>query len=152
MAAYKYTLRFALAGAGAGAFALSRKAFASSSTVQLASTVVQPALPTTVLVHGLDSCKETWADVAADLAKGGYPAVAVDLRGHGESPIGDPQSFSPHTLAMDVLAATEALGISGRVVLVGHSMGGRVAMRIAAMDAERVQQVLPFLILSPSYV
>ena len=55
MAAYKYTLRFALAGAGAGAFALSRKAFASSGTVQLASTVVQPALPTTVLVHGLDS-------------------------------------------------------------------------------------------------
>ena len=32
----------------------------SSATVPLASTVCQPLLPTTVLVHGLDSSKETW--------------------------------------------------------------------------------------------
>ena len=41
---------------GASALCVAR----SSATVPLASTVRQPLLPTTVLVHGLDSSKETW--------------------------------------------------------------------------------------------
>jgi len=41
---------------GASALCVAR----SSATVPLASTVCQPLLPTTVLVHGLDSSKETW--------------------------------------------------------------------------------------------
>ena len=101
----------------------------------LASSVQQPGLPTTVLVHGLDSCKQTWEGVLSELAALGLPAVAVDLRGHGESPhAGD---FRPEALASDVITATERLGLRPPFVLVGHSMGGRVAMRLAAMDAER---------------
>ena len=45
-----------VSGASALCVARSRPA----STVPLASTVCQPLLPTTVLVHGLDSSKETW--------------------------------------------------------------------------------------------
>ena len=105
--------------------------------VQLASTICQPNLPTTVLVHGLDSSKETWKGVLSELARRGYPALAVDLRGHGESPFGPPEDFSAPALAQDVWAAVEAHGVSGPVVLVGHSMGGRVAMRMAAIDAAR---------------
>ena len=94
-----------------------------------------PGLPTTVLVHGLDSSKQTWEGVLSELATLGLPAVAVDLRGHGESPhAGD---FRPEALASDVIAATERLGLRPPFVLVGHSMGGRVAMRLAAMDASR---------------
>jgi pimeloyl-ACP methyl ester carboxylesterase len=80
--------------AGRGALAAPSRRLAARAggcaPVPLASTLVQPALPTTVLVHGLDSCKETWSKTLAALAAAGLPALAVDLRGHGESPLGDP--------------------------------------------------------------
>ena len=118
-----------------GAAALSAAAqSATPSPVALASTVRAPSRPTTVLVHGLDSSKETWSGVLADLTKAGYPALALDLRGHGESPLGDPASFSPTALANDVIVAARAHGVENGAVLVGHSMGGRVAMRVAALD------------------
>ena len=105
------------------------------STQPLASTVRQPHLPTTVLVHGLDSSKETWSGVISDLTARGYPVLALDLRGHGESPLGPPDDFSAEALAADVWDAVAAHGVQGPVVLVGHSMGGRIAMRVAAMHA-----------------
>jgi len=86
-----------------------------------------------VLVHGLDSSKETWSGVLAELTSRGYPAMALDLRGHGESPFGPPDDFGAETLARDVWDAVAAHGVRGPVVLVGHSMGGRVAMRAAAL-------------------
>ena len=80
-------------------------AMASVPSVTLASSIKTPHFPTTVLLHGLDSSKETWSGVLADLAAQGYPAMALDLRGHGESPLGDPAAFGPETLARDVIAA-----------------------------------------------
>ena len=113
---------------------------ASSSSVQLSSSLCTPSRPTTVLIHGLDSSKQTWTSVLADLQKDGYPAIAVDLRGHGESPLGNPDDFGPAALASDVLAALTHHGISSSspVVIVGHSMGGKVAMRLAAMSPDVV--------------
>jgi len=109
----------------------------SCACVKLASSVMTPHRPTTVLVHGLDSSKQTWTDVLGDLTRAGYPAIAVDLRGHGESPLGDPASFSATALAQDVLAAVREHGVQpGGAVLVGHSMGGRIAMRAAAIDCK----------------
>jgi len=108
----------------------------ASAALPLASTVSSPLRPTIVLVHGLDSSRETWHGLIAALAKRGYPAIAFDQRGHGESPLGDPASFSAAALAEDVLAAVAAQGIES-CVLVGHSMGGRVAMRAAAIEADR---------------
>ena len=104
-------------------------------TVPLATTACAPCRPTCVLVHGLDSSKETFSATLAELTAAGYPAVAIDLRGHGESPLGDEAAFSPAALASDVLAAVHALNPPSGAVLVGHSMGGRVAMRAAALDA-----------------
>lgn len=139
--------RVALRGVVGGAVALgatSALCFSQtvrSSHVQLASSVRSPNLPTAVLVHGLDSSKETWSAVVAELQAAGYPAIALDLRGHGESPLGDVADFSPRALASDVLAAIRAHDLE-RVVLVGHSMGGRVVMRAAAMDAESERPLL----------
>jgi hypothetical protein len=42
---------------------------AGLAVVPLASSVAAPNLPTTVLVHGLDSCRETWVGVLADLSQ-----------------------------------------------------------------------------------
>ena len=98
-----------------------------------------------VLVHGLDSSKETWCGVLAELAKRGYPALALDQRGHGESPLGDPEDFSPEALAQDVLHSIREHGIK-RYVLVGHSMGGRVAMRAAAIAASQADATSPTMV------
>lgn len=111
--------------------------------VRMASTVSTPLTPTTVLVHGLDSSKETWTPILQDLCKAGYPTIAFDQRGHGDTPLGPPEDFSPDALANDIIAAASEHGVDRPFVLVGHSMGGRVCMRVAAIDAERVERGLP---------
>ncbi|CAK9052124.1 unnamed protein product [Durusdinium trenchii] len=88
-----------------------------------------------VLIHGLDSWSGTWESLMEDLAKRGLHTLAVDLRGHGESPLGKADDFSPEQLAADVRSTLQAAGlldVSGCVALVGHSMGGRIAMQYAA--------------------
>ncbi|CAE8634167.1 unnamed protein product, partial [Polarella glacialis] len=90
---------------------------------------------TVVLVHGLDSWSGTWEPLMSELAQRGFASLAVDLRGHGSSPLGCAQDFSPRQLAVDVHQAIKAAGLleeRGRIVLVGHSMGGRIAMQYAA--------------------
>ena len=51
------------------------------ASVPLASSIKTRQFPTTVLVHGLDSSKETWTGLLSDLNSKGYPALALDLRG-----------------------------------------------------------------------
>ena len=94
--------------------------------------------PLVVLVHGLESHSGTWDDLIARFASADAPSpsfLAVDLRGHGSTPVGDEASFTPAALAADVAACVEAhAGASAgrKVVLVGHSMGARVAARVCA--------------------
>lgn len=109
---------------------------AAVSTVALASSARVASRPTLVLVHGLDSSRETWTGTLGAILARGYPAISLDLRGHGESALGGADEFCAEALARDVIEATRAHGIR-RAVLIGHSMGGRVAMRAAAIDARR---------------
>lgn len=118
----------------------------SAACISLASSSRSVNIPTTVLVHGLDSSRETFKGTAARLLEDGYPCLTLDLRGHGESPLGDPDDFTASALGEDVLAAVRAHGID-RAVLVGHSMGGRVAMRAAAIDAASDQPLLASVII-----
>jgi len=94
-----------------------------------------------VLVHGLDSSKETFSGTLNRLVRDNYPCISLDLRGHGESSLGNENDFSAPALAADVLSAIRDHGIE-RAVLVGHSMGGRIAMRAAAIDACSSEPVL----------
>ena len=93
--------------------------------------------PLVVLVHGLESHSGTWDDLIARFASADAPSpsfLAVDLRGHGSTPVGDEAAFTPAALAADVAACVEAHArqAGGKVVLVGHSMGARVAARVCA--------------------
>ena len=107
----------------------------SDNAVPLASTIKSFARPTCVLVHGLDSSKETWSGVMADLIASGYPCIAIDLRGFGESPLGPPNDFSSRTLAQDVRSFISKES-DRPVVLVGHSMGGIVALSALVLELE----------------
>ena len=128
---------FMLVAAGSTAGIATVATRSGQPVIHLASSVTQPHRPTTVLIHGLDSSKQTWGTVLAHLHAEGYPAIAFDLRGHGESPLGDPADFAPRQLANDVLVAAAQTG-PGPFVIVGHSMGGRIAMRLAADHPDRI--------------
>jgi len=87
-----------------------------------------------LLLHGFGNSCRVWDDCAAALAPH-YRVIALDQRGHGDSDRDPELRYEPATLARDVEAVLVALGAE-RVVLVGHSMGGRVSMEFAAMHPE----------------
>jgi pimeloyl-ACP methyl ester carboxylesterase len=89
-----------------------------------------------LLVHGFSNEAHIWDDFAPELAPY-YQVMAVDLRGHGDSDW-DPQSRYDyeHHLA-DLVAVVEHLGFE-RMVLIGHSLGGRVCTRYAGQHPDKV--------------
>ena len=91
-----------------------------------------------LLLHGFSGAKEDFTDWLDWLADLGWHAVAPDHRGHGESakPEGR-DAYSMAILARDALALADALGWD-RFVLLGHSMGGYVAQRVALEDPARL--------------
>lgn len=97
-----------------------------------------PALPTVVFVHGAGMDGTVWQFQTRYFAHHGYSVLAVDLPGHGRSegmPAGD-ISGSAGWLGelLDAAEVTEAN-------LVGHSMGGLIALRTAATQPDRVTRI-----------
>ena len=87
-----------------------------------------------LFLHGFDNDSHVWDDVAPSVFPY-YRTLALDHRGHGESDW-DPESCYDHEkLAADVEAVLGQLGIE-RVVVVGHSLGGRVAMHLSGRKPE----------------
>jgi len=83
------------------------------------------ALPV-VFIHGFPFSHAMWAP-QLDVVARRHRAVAYDLRGHGQSDVGDGQ-YTIEGHVDDLLALLDHLGI-GKAVLVGLSMGGYVALR-----------------------
>ena len=81
-----------------------------------------------VFLHGWGGDREYWKN-QADAFAADYTVVTVDQAGHGASGK-DRKTWTVETLAGDVEAVVKDLGLK-RVVLVGHSMGGPVALRAA---------------------
>lgn len=90
--------------------------------------------PPVLLGHSLLCDGRMWGHVAPDLARR-HRVLNVEARGHGRSGVGGP--FSLDDLGGDWLAILDREGID-RAVLVGLSMGGMTAMRLALRAPERV--------------
>jgi pimeloyl-ACP methyl ester carboxylesterase len=89
-----------------------------------------------LLLHGFGNSARIWDDFAPAVAPH-YRTLAIDLRGHGDS-ARDPEGRYDHlSMARDVEVVCERLGIA-RLVLVGHSLGGRVALRFAGRNPEKL--------------
>jgi pimeloyl-ACP methyl ester carboxylesterase len=86
-----------------------------------------PARPKLVLLHGGGANAHWWDDVAPVLARD-YHVVALDFRGHGDSDQPEPR---PGAFQRDLAALLEHVGAPDAALL-GHSMGGHVALEHAA--------------------
>jgi pimeloyl-ACP methyl ester carboxylesterase len=91
----------------------------------------------TLLVHGAGASSAIWMMAMARLARAGR-VVAIDLPGHGPSPLPEDGALSlaAYRDAVGMLAATLCLGPS---VLVGHSMGALVAIEAALAWPDKVR-------------
>jgi 3-oxoadipate enol-lactonase len=89
--------------------------------------------PALVLLHAGVCDRTMWSEHLGPLAAAGYRAVAFDLPGFGEAEI-KPGDQAPWR---DVLGAMDELGIE-QAVVVGNSLGGGVALRVAAVAPGRV--------------
>lgn len=95
----------------------------------------QGGLPV-VFVHSFAGSSAHWVPQLAHLRET-RRAVALDLRGHGRSDSPVSNSFAVDSLAADIAAVVDSLGLD-RFVLVGHSLGGAAAAAYAGHHPERV--------------
>jgi 3-oxoadipate enol-lactonase len=91
--------------------------------------------PAVVLIHGFPLTNAIWEAQGEALAQSSY-VLRPDLRGAGSSSAPD-GPYLMERLAADVAASLDALGIDG-AVLIGHSVGGYVALAFARMFSERL--------------
>lgn len=80
-----------------------------------------------VLLHGFTGFRQDFATQVDALAKRGR-VIAPDLRGHGDSGHAEPARYTLRHLQQDLVELLDALDI-GSCDLLGHSMGGMVALR-----------------------
>src|ERR1700742_1165331 len=95
--------------------------------------------PNLVLIHGMINSSRHWEGVAERLA-GSYRVIAPDLIGHGDSatPRGD-YSLGAHAASIRDLLAT--IGVE-RATIVGHSLGGGVAMQFFYQFPQRTERLV----------
>jgi pimeloyl-ACP methyl ester carboxylesterase len=93
-----------------------------------------------VFVHSLAGNSSQWAKQLEHL-RPTRRAVAFDVRGHGQSERPKDGDYSITGMADDIAAVADTLGLA-RFVLVGHSMGGGVALTYAGAHPERVAGLL----------
>jgi len=89
-----------------------------------------------VFVHGFGNDAHIWDDAAPAVA-GYYRTVALDLRGHGDSDRDPECRYDYDFHVADLEAVLAKLGIE-RLVLVGHSLGGRIATLFAGRHPDRL--------------
>jgi esterase len=95
--------------------------------------------PPLILLHGLLGSLQNWHSVAGQLAKGGFQVFSLDLRNHGHS---------PHSARMDLFLMADDVHEFiqnhkvANAVLIGHSLGGKVAMTTALRHPALIRAVV----------
>ena len=97
--------------------------------------------PAVVLVHCWACDRHLWDGTLPALAKS-YRVITLDLAGHGDSTRGERKDFTIAAFGEDVSTVVESVGPK-KVILVGHSMGGPVALEAARRLGHRVVGIVP---------
>jgi pimeloyl-ACP methyl ester carboxylesterase len=100
----------------------------------------QESAPPLVLIHHVNTNGHTWDRFARSMSDK-YRVIAVDMRGHGDSGWSKEGKYTTEDYASDIAALVDSLKLS-RVVVLGGSTGGRVALVYAALNPEEVAAVI----------
>jgi pimeloyl-ACP methyl ester carboxylesterase len=110
-------------------------------SIPLAYTEAGKGPETILFIHGLSGTRRHWEQTLPALSKE-YRTMAVDLPGYGESRLQEvPEESLMHFFAKSLLALMDSLSIA-KVHVVGHSMGGQIAMLLALEHPERIQKLV----------
>src|SRR3954466_519488 len=105
---------------------------------RLATRTLGDAGPRVAFVHGLFGQGRNWTSIARALAEEGRRVTLVDLPNHGHSPWTETSDY----LDMARMVAAECELFGEPVTLVGHSMGGKVAMNLALRSRELLRALV----------
>jgi esterase len=94
--------------------------------------------PALIIIHGLYGSGDNWLQVAQYL-KDNYTVYLPDMRNHGNSNHSD--EFGYDVMAGDIYELIEERRLN-QITLLGHSMGGRIAMRFAELHSEMIKQLI----------
>lgn len=105
--------------------------------MQLYSTILGEGTPILIL-HGLYGSSDNWLTIAKELSKD-FCVHCLDLRNHGRSPHSSEHNYT--AMAEDIKEYLDSHNIS-KTLLLGHSMGGKVAMLFTLTHPEYVQKLI----------
>lgn len=91
-----------------------------------------------IILHGVFGSLDNWHTLAKQLAQG-INVISVDLRNHGKSPHNSEMSYM--AMAEDVNHLLETRDIASAIIL-GHSMGGKVAMSLADLHPDKIEKLI----------
>ncbi len=91
-----------------------------------------------VVLHGVFGASENWLTIAKQLGED-FSVYLLDLRNHGRSPHSEEMTYS--SMAEDVRAFLQGQKLEGAAVM-GHSMGGKVAMWLALHRADLISRLV----------
>lgn len=98
--------------------------------------------PAVLFCHGFPDTAETWRSQMRAVTQAGYRAVALDMRGYGESYAPkDPNLYTSLHIVGDLVGVLDALGIQS-AVLVGHDWGADHAWRAMVMRPDRFRAMV----------
>jgi pimeloyl-ACP methyl ester carboxylesterase len=90
--------------------------------------------PVLIILHGLYGSSDNWITVARKLSTR-YTVYLIDLRNHGKSPHSHEHSYTLMAEDIEELITSESIE---KTYIIGHSMGGKVAMLYAAIHPEKI--------------
>ena len=99
-----------------------------------------PSAPVVLLQHGLLDHAASWSWIAGQLHDR-YHVIAPDLRGHGDSDWSPDSDYTLASYVLDTIALADALSLD-KLNLVGHSLGGHIALRVAAAFPDRARSLV----------
>lgn len=103
--------------------------------------------PPMIILHGLYGMSDNWVSIARDLA-GKFEVFTVDQRNHGNSPHDPVHTYE--MMAADLLSFMDSHDIQ-KPILIGHSMGGKTAMKFSSLYPDRVSHLIIVDIAPKSY-
>jgi pimeloyl-ACP methyl ester carboxylesterase len=119
------------------------------SNNSIVNSVCQGVGAPVLMVHGLAASLHDWDDLISPLAQSGYAGYALDLLGHGDSIKPDGvHDYSFDSVFDHMLGWIDSLSLTGPAILIGHSLGGGLALRYAMRYPERVRGLV---LINPFY-